>query len=151
MLAAVTTPSMITRIGWAAFAIAAAATLIAVSPGSSATAATSPSPASAHSPSNRLQPDSECQGEVTGPEKAGPVHINFSSWTECFGDVVWIHSYVELQRYSERRDGWEWVTVDGPKEKRDIGITGSKVFNNQWTPCVDSGQYRGSNEPSAQA
>lgn len=142
MTAATGTPSIITRLGEAAFAIAAAATLTVAIPGGSATAVTSPAPASAHSPAARHQGFSACQGKLTGPEKAGTASINFSSWTECFGDVVWIHSYVELQIWGEDREGWEWVTIGGPHEKKYPGITGSKVFNNQWTPCVTSGKYR---------
>jgi hypothetical protein len=128
--------TLIKQIGHAAAAIAAAATLIAAYPGTSSAA--SPAPASAHS----LQQISSCQGKLTGPEKAGPAHISFASWTLCFGDVVWIHSYVELQRWTENREGFEWVTVAGPHEKRTIGITGSKIYNNQAAPCVDSGKYR---------
>jgi hypothetical protein len=140
MPAATTTRSTITRIGQAVLGVIAAATLIAAGPGT-ATAATSSSPAS---PSHPLQVSS-CQGKLTGPEKAGPVNINFSSWTLCFGDVVWIHTYVELQRYAERRDGWEWVTVAGPREKSYPGVTGGKVYNNQWVSCPEaggSGRYR---------
>jgi DNA-binding XRE family transcriptional regulator len=65
-----------------------------------------------------------------------------SSWTLCFGDVVWIHTYVELQYWGEKREGWAWITIAGPHEKGFPGITGSKIYNNQWTPCVNSGKYR---------
>jgi hypothetical protein len=133
------TSSLITRIGRSAVGVAAAATLIAACPETSS--AVSPSPASAQSPAERHQVSS-CQGKLTGPEKAGPANINFSSWTLCFGDVVWIHTYVELQRWTEDREGWEWVTVAGPHEKGFPGITGSKVYNNQWTSCVVTGKYR---------
>lgn len=55
--------------------------------------------------------------------------------------MVGVKTYVELQRYSERRDGWEWVTVAGPEEKKSYVIS-AKIFNNQWTPCTVSGEYR---------
>jgi len=139
MTTARTAPSLITRIGHVAAAIAAAATLIAACPGTSSAA--SLSPASARSPADRHQLSS-CEGKLTGPEKAGPASISFSSWTLCFGDVVWIHTYVGLQYWGEKREGWAWVTIAGPHEKGFPGITGSKVYNNQWTPCVNSGKYR---------
>jgi hypothetical protein len=81
-------------------------------------------------------------GEADRPGKAGPASISFSSWTLCFGDVVWIHTYVELQYWGEKREGWAWITIAGPHEKGFPGITGSKIYNNQWTPCVNSGKYR---------
>jgi hypothetical protein len=67
-----------------------------------------------------------------------PQYIEFRTWTECFGDIDSITSYLELQKYELEYPGGpsEYVDVAGPDEAHFPGFTSTGVVYGVADPAV---------------
>jgi hypothetical protein len=126
----------------------------AASTTASAAVRSTPSPSSATRPAivRPLTP-SECQGTPSAPNNAtesGTQYIELHTWTECFGTVAEITSYLELQKWVLLYPGTgntegEWEAVAGPVSKNFPGVTSTKEYQYASVKCSavgGSGKYR---------
>ena len=132
----------------------ASALAIAISMGTmagtaaTANAATKPG-ASASSSAVRPMTPSECQGSPAAPNNAtsgGVKYIELHTWTECFGTVDEVTSYLELQKWILLYPGTtdtqgEWEDVAGPASKNFPGATSTKLYQYASVKCGSVGGH----------
>jgi hypothetical protein len=93
---------------------------------------------------------SACQGSPGTPNNStlkGVQYIEFRTWTECFGEIDSITSYLELQKYELEYPGGpsEYVDVAGPDEAHFPGVPEKKFYQEASVKCSSvggAGTYR---------
>lgn len=88
---------------------------------------------------------SECQGSPGTPNEAtlkNVSYVEYRTWTECFGTVVEVTSYLTLQKYSANGpDGPFWGDIAGPTAKHFPGVTGTKLYQEGAVTCRSAGGH----------